>query len=41
LVVGSSKFALLLLFLTLFLMEQLSASENIREEIEIEPFQNE
>ncbi len=31
----------LLLFLTLFLIEQSNASENIRKEIEIEPFQNE
>jgi hypothetical protein len=29
------------LFLTLLLMEQLSASENTREKIEIEPYQNE
>jgi hypothetical protein len=30
-----------MLFLTLFLMEQSSANENTKEEIEIEPFQNE
>jgi hypothetical protein len=30
-----------MLFLTLFLMEQSSANENTKEEIDIEPFQNE
>jgi len=30
-----------MLFLTLFLMEQSSANENTKKEIDIEPFQNE
>ncbi len=38
---GVENLHCLMLFLTLFLMEQSSANENTKEEIEIEPFQNE
>ncbi len=38
---GVENLHCLMLFLTLFLMEQSSANENTKEEIDIEPFQNE
>jgi hypothetical protein len=38
---GVENLHCLILFLTLLIMERSSASENTREDIEIEPFQNE
>jgi hypothetical protein len=38
---GVEYFVLIVVILTLFLMEQSSANENTRKEIEIGPFQNE
>ncbi len=38
---GVENLHCLMLFLTLFLMEQSSANENTKKEIDIEPFQNE